>query len=380
MSGFGALDGITVVDLSRVLGGPYCTQILADHGAEVIKVEPPQGDETRHWGPPFIDEGVSWYFAGVNRNKESITLDLRSDAGQVALFELLENADVLVDNFKAGTLTSWGLDPDDVIAERFPRLIHCSVTGFGADGPLGGLPGYDAVVQAMAGLMSVNGTPDSGPTRIGMPVVDMVTGYNAVTGILLALHERERSGRGQRIDATLYDSALSVMHPHLPNYFGTGEVADRLGNDHPNVAPYSTFATGEGDIFIAGGNDRQFARLCEVIGAPELADDPRFSTNADRLAHRAELRAGLETAMAAFNADELGPALMDAGVPAGPILDVAEVAAAPHTAHRQMIVEMDGGYRGVASPIKLSRTPAEYHTPPPVQGADPTAQDPTTHA
>lgn len=367
-----ALDGLTVIDLSRVLGGPYCTQILADHGAHVIKVEPPQGDETRHWGPPFIDEGVSWYFAGVNRNKTSITLDLRSPAGVEALFGLLDGADVLVENFKAGSLTRWGLDPETVIAARYPRLVHCSITGFGDDGPLGGFPGYDAVAQAVSGLISINGTPESGPVRLGMPVVDMVAGFNAVTGILLALQEREKSGRGQRVESTLFDSALSVMHPHLPNYFGTGRLPALTGNDHPNVAPYGTFATGEGELFIAAGNERQFGRLCAQLGRPQIAEDRRFATNADRLAHREELRSELEDALVAFDAADLGPRLMAAGVPCGPILNVEEVVDHPHTRHREMLVELDGGYRGVASPIKLSRTPAQYRTPPPTQGADPT--------
>ncbi|WP_291797619.1 CoA transferase [Brevibacterium sp.] len=379
-SGWGALQGTVVVDLSRVLGGPYCTQILADHGATVIKIEPPAGDETRSWGPPNLSEDVSWYFAGANRNKTSMTLDLRTDAGREMLLELLADADVLVENFKPGSLTRWGLDPEEVLAARFPRLVHCSITGFGEDGPLGGLPGYDAVVQAMAGLMSVNGTPESGPTRIGMPVVDMVTGLNAAIGILMALHERARSGRGQRVESALFDCGLSVMHPHLPNHFGTGAVPAPTGNDHPNIAPYSTYATGDGDLFITVGNDRQFARLCEEVGRGELPADPRFSSNPQRSMHRDELRAELEAAFATRGAEELGAALMAAGVPCGPILSADQVVAHPHTRHRGMLVEMENGYRGIASPVKLSRTPAEYHTPPPPQGADPTSSqgaDPT---
>ncbi|WP_245579771.1 CaiB/BaiF CoA transferase family protein [Brevibacterium album] len=370
-SGWGALDGITVVDLSRVLGGPYCTQILADHGATVIKVEPPAGDETRSWGPPYLSEDVSWYFAGANRNKTSMTLDLRTDAGREALLGLLEGADVLVENFKPGSLTRWGLDPEEVLAARFPQLVHCSITGFGEDGPLGGLPGYDAIAQAMSGLMSVNGTPESGPVRIGMPVVDMVTGLNAANGILMALHERSAGGRGQRVETALFDCALSVMHPHLPNHFGTGRRPELTGNDHPNIAPYSTYRTGEGELFLAVGNDGQFARLCEVLERPDLPADPRFRGNPERTAHRAELRAELEAAFAGHAADPLAKTLMAAGVPAGPILAVDEVVAHPHTRHRGMIVEMEGGYRGVASPVRLSRTPPEYRMPPPRQGGDP---------
>ncbi|MGO1441028.1 MAG: CaiB/BaiF CoA transferase family protein [Brevibacterium yomogidense] len=259
-SATGSLGGITVVDLSRVLGGPYATQMLGDHGARVLKIEPPQGDETRAWGPPFYRNGIAWYYAGVNRNKEVRTLDLRTDAGQAQLRALLAEADVLVENFKPGTLEKWGLGYD-VLSVEFPRLVHCSVTGFGEDGPLGGMPGYDAVAQAMSGLMSVNGTPESGPTRIGMPAVDMITGLNAVNGIMMALWERGASGRGQRVETTLFDCALSVMHPHMPNFFGTGQPAARTGNDHPNIAPYSTYATGEGDLFIAVGNDRVKSRV-----------------------------------------------------------------------------------------------------------------------
>ena len=360
----GSLAGITVVDLSRVLGGPYATQILGDHGARVIKLEPPQGDETRAWGPPFYRDGVAWYYAGVNRNKEVRTIDLRTDEGRAELRALLAEADVLVENFRPGTLENWGLGYEETLREEFPRLIHCSITGFGEDGPLGGMPGYDAIAQAMSGLMSVNGTPETGPTRIGMPAVDMITGLNAVNGILLALHERSVSGRGQRVESTLFDSALSVMHPHMPNLFGTGRAPGRTGNDHPNIAPYSTYATGDGDVFLAVGNDRQFRRLCERIGRPELASDARFATNADRNGHRDALRVELEAAFASYEAVALGEALMADGVPAGPILDAQQAVDHPHTRHRGMIVEMEDGYRGVASPVKLSRTPATYRMAP----------------
>ncbi len=359
----GALEGIVVVDLSRILGGPYCTQILADHGATVVKVEPPAGDDTRSWGPPFIREGVSAYFAGINRNKDCITLDLRTPGGIAQLEELLAGADVLVENFKTGTLAKWGLDPVTVLPERFPRLVHCSITGFGDDGPLGGLPGYDAIIQAMSGLMSVNGTQDSGPTRIGMPAVDMVTGMNAALGILMALQERQRSGLGQRVEATLFDSGLSVMHPHLPNYFASGAEPRLTGNDHPNIAPYSAYLTGTGPVYITAGNDGQFARLVEFLGAADLAADPRFCDNAARLGHRAELREALEGLLADHDAQEVAAELMAIGVPAGPILNAAQVVQHPHTAHREMIVEFDDGSRQVASPIKLTRTPAAYRHP-----------------
>ncbi len=358
----GALAGIKVVDLSRVLGGPYCAQILGDHGADVIKVEPPSGDETRSWGPPFED-GTAAYFIGINRNKRGVVLDLASEDGQLALFGFLEGADVLVENFKTGTLERWGLG-GEVLRERFPRLVHCRISGFGAEGPLGGMPGYDAAIQAMSGLMSVNGEPAGGPTRIGIPVVDLVTGLNAAIGILLALQERNRSGVGQFVETTLFDCALSILHPHLANYFVSGNAPQRYGNAHPNVVPYETFETGTSPIFLAVGNNGQFKKLCEHIGCPELARDQRFSENSARVEHRAALKKELEGRLARLDGAALAGELLKAGVPCGPVLTVPEAAAHPQTAHREMIVELDG-YRGVASPIKLSRNPATYRLPPP---------------
>lgn len=367
MSG-GALQGIRVVDLSRVLGGPYCTQILADHGAEVIKVEPPQGDDTRKWGPPFIN-GVAAYFSGVNRNKEGLVLDLSADKGRELLLDLLADADVLVENFKPGTLQRWGLGYEDALAVRFPGLIHCAITGFGESGPLGGLPGYDAIIQAMAGIMSVNGEKDSGPMRVGVPIVDMVTGMNAALGIMMALHERAGSGRGQSLDISLYDSGVSFMHPHMANFFASGALPERTGNAHPNIAPYAAYATADEPIYLAVGNNRQFAKLCDLLAAPEIAEDPRFADNAMRCRHRPELRERLEACLADHCCKPLAQRLIGAGVPAGPVQDVGTVAAHPHTRHRGMVVDIEK-YRGVASPIKLSRTPATYRRPPPALGAD----------
>ncbi|KAF1029286.1 MAG: Acetyl-CoA:oxalate CoA-transferase [Burkholderia plantarii] len=364
----GALDGLKVVDLSRVLGGPYCTQALADHGAHVIKIEPPAGDETRGWGPPFHGEDA-WYFVGVNRNKSGMALDLSVAAGREILWRLLAEADVLVENYKPGTLARWGLDYARDLHPRLPRLIHCAITGFGADGPLGGLPGYDAVIQAMAGLMSVNGERDGGPLRIGLPVVDMVTGLNAMAGILLALAERERSGVGQSIDIALYDCGVSLLHPHLPNFFGSGTPPVRSGNAHPNITPYDSYRTATVPLFLTVGNDSQFARLCDHLGVASLLDDTRFLDNRSRCAHRAELKAALEVALAAHDGAALAGELMALGVPCGPVLSVDAVASAPHTLHRDLIVEMPG-YRGTASPIKLSRTPATCRSPPPRLGRD----------
>lgn len=361
----GALEGVRVIDLSRVLGGPYCTQVLADHGADVIKVEPPTGDETRGWGPPFQGDAAS-YFLGVNRGKRGMALDLRQDQGRDVLRWLLADADVLVENFKTGTLEKWGLGYE-TLKREFPRLIHCRVSGFGADGPLGGLPGYDAVIQAMAGLMSVNGEPDGDPLRVGLPLVDMVTGLNAVIGITLALQARHRTGEGQFVEAALFDSGLSLMHPHFPNVFYGGPAPKRTGNAHPNIAPYEVYRTATQPLFIACGNHGQFTRLCEFLGRAELADDPRFDDNAARLAHREALREVLEAAMAEQDGAALAERLMAAGVPCGPVLETAEVLAHPHTVHRKMLVEM-GDYRGVGTPVKLSATPAGYRRAPPAFG------------
>lgn len=362
----GALDGVRVVDLSRVLGGPFCTQILGDHGADVVKVESARGDETRPWGPPFRD-GSAAYYLGVNRNKRGIVLDLASDDGRAALLGLLDGADVLVENFKTGTLEKWGLGHDEVLAKRFPRLIHNRITGFGDDGPLGGLPGYDAAVQALTGMMSINGEKGSGPLRLGIPLVDLATGMNAALGVVLALYERERSGKGQLVETTLFDSAISVMHPHMANYLLSGKVPGQTGNAHPNITPYDVFATGTVPIFLAVGNDGQFAKTCQILGNPGLKDDERFRTNADRNGHRDELRVELEALFAPHDGDEIATRLIAAGVPCAPVGDVASVAAHPHTAHRAMIAEI-GGVRAPAPPIKLSRTPASVRRAPPKLG------------
>jgi len=361
----GALEGCKIVDLSRVLGGPYCTQLLADHGADVIKIEPPGGDETRGWGPPFLDDTAS-YFIGVNRNKRGMALDLSQPAGQELLRRLLADADVLVENFKPGTLEKWGLGYD-ALSAVFPRLIHCRVSGFGADGPLGGLPGYDACAQAMCGLMSVNGDADGPATRVGLPVVDMVTGLNAAVAVLLALNERARSGLGQFLDITLYDCAVSLLHPHAANYFYSGKVPGRTGNAHPNIAPYETLPTRNGPIFLAVGNNRQFAALARVLQAPHLPDDARFATNADRLQHREALRAELAGLLAQHEAAALAEQLLRQGVPAAAVQNVEDVLNHPHTRHRGMVLE-HGDYRGVGSPIKLSRTPARLRRLPPELG------------
>ena len=354
----GALDGIKVIDLTRVLGGPFCTQWLGDHGAEVIKIEPPQGDDVRKWGPPFDEEiGAASYFLGVNRNKRGMALDLRMEKGREVLLRLLETADVLIENFKAGSMEKWGIGYE-TLAARFPRLIHCSITGFGPDGPMGGLPGYDAVIQAQAGLMSVNGPAGGEPTRIGISIVDMCTGMAAAFAIAMALNERQSSGKGQHIDAALYDNALAILYPHYANYLLSGKRPGIFGNQHPNLAPYDTYPTKTCAIYVAGGNDGQFAKICGVLGVPEAVTDPRFRTNADRLAHQEELRALFAPLMAEWEGEDLALALMRAGAPAGPVLATDEVLAAEQTRARGMLVEIDG-FRTVGNPIKMSRTPPE---------------------
>jgi formyl-CoA transferase len=363
----GALAGIKVIDLTRVLGGPYCTMILADHGAEVIKIEPPQGDEVRDWGPPFLDQPDgsrdASYFLGVNRNKRALALDIGSEAGRAVLLRLLDGADVLVENFKPGGMEKWGLGYAS-LEQRFPGLIHCRVSGFGGEGPLGGLPGYDAILQAMTGLMSVNGDPSTGPLRIGTPVVDLATGLYSAIAILMALVERTRSGRGQFLDMTLHDCAMALLHPQAANYFLNGRRPVATGNPHPNLAPYETYQTRTGQIFIAAGNDGQFRKLCAELGVPDLANDPRFATNADRLTHRAALIAAFSAVLAEADGNALTLRLLRAGLPAGPVRAVDEALANDHTAARGMVADI-GAWRGLGTPIKLSRTPGGPRAAPP---------------
>lgn len=366
-SGSGVLSGLTVIDCSRVLGGPFCSQWLGDHGADVIKVEPPQGDETRGWGPPFKD-GAASYFRGVNRSKRGISLDLRQAAGQAALRRLLADADILLENFKPGTMDKWGMG-HATLSEEFPRLIHARISGFGADGPLGGLPGYDAVVQAQAGLMSINGEGDGPPTRLGIPIVDIATGISTAFGIMAAVYERSKSGKGQFVEASLYDVACSLLHPYAANYFLNGKVPARQGSAHPNIVPYDMFDCGDGKVYIAAGNDGQFAKLCKTLGKAELVDDPRFKTNADRMAHRDELRTVLEDILSQHKAEPICQKLMENGVPAGPVNDVAAVVSHPQTIAREMRIEFDG-YTGLGNPVKFSRTPAKIDRLPPKFGGD----------
>ena len=359
----GALDGVRVVDLSRVLAGPLCTQMLADHGADVIKVEPPMGDETRLFGPPFDEAGNAAYFTALNRGKRALSLDLSKTEARTVLDKLLADADVLVENFLPGTMEKWGLGYT-TLAERHPRLIYCAISGFGGDGPLGGLPGYDAVLQAMCGLMSVNGSEESGTMRLGIPIVDHLTGYVAMSGILMALYARERTGTGQRVEAVLFDAALSLLVPHAANWFYSGRAPRLLGSAHPNICPYDKFSAGDGEIFLAVANDGQFRKLCEYIGRPDVAADARFATNGSRLENSAALRAELEKAFSMHEVEPLCRDLMRAGVPAGPVHTVPQALAQAHAVHRGMLVE-DGDYRGIGIPVKFSQSCARPARKPP---------------
>jgi formyl-CoA transferase len=358
----GAMTGLRVIDLTRVLGGPYCTQILADHGADVIKVEPPAGDETRDWGPPFHEQDAA-YFIGVNRNKRSIGLDLASPGGREVLLKLLQGADVLIENFKPGTLDKWGIG-NEVLSAKFPELVHCRISGFGGDGPRGGNPGYDAIIQAMTGMISATGSPESGPMRIGVPLVDITTGLYAAIGILMALAERQLSGKGQFLETTLYETGLAIMHPHAANYFMHGRPPQLTGNEHPNLVPYSIFAARDGKIFTGVGNDGTFRKLCKEIGKPELGTDPRFARNRDRIANRAALRGELEAVFSQYDAAPLCDRLLNAGLPAGPVQSIDKALANAHTVHRGDVIEKDW-YKGVASPIRFSRSQAALRRLPP---------------
>jgi crotonobetainyl-CoA:carnitine CoA-transferase CaiB-like acyl-CoA transferase len=362
----GALAGIRVLDLSRVLAGPYCGQMLSDHGASVLKIEPPQGDETRTLGPPFV-EGTAAYFSGLNRNKQALALDLTRLDARAVLLRLLESADVLIENFLPGSMEKWGLGYAEVLAQMFPRLIYCRISGFGVDGPLGGLPGYDAVLQAMGGVMSINGVAEGGPTRVGVPIVDVVTGIHCAFGIMLALAERQQSGRGQMVDACLYDTALSLLIPHAANWFGSGQVPGLTGSAHPNIAPYDKFATARGEIFLGVVNDAQFRKFSGAVGRAEWAGDARFADNAARMQNRALLKREIEAVLAGFDPEILCRDLMAAGVPAGPVHTVEQALDHPHTAHRGMRVDLDG-VRGLGVPVKLSRTPGAARARPPKFG------------
>ncbi|MBO2532099.1 MAG: CoA transferase [Thermoactinomycetaceae bacterium] len=369
--GRGPLEGIRVVDVSRVLAGPFCTMILGDLGAEVIKVEAPGGsDDTRGWGPPYA-AGESAYYLCTNRNKRGITLDLKKEEGKRIFLRLIREADVLVENFKVGTLARMGLAPER-LRKINPRLVVAEITGFGQTGPLSSLPGYDFIIQALGGLMSITGSEESGPMKVGVAIVDVLAGLYAALGILAALHERKRSGEGQIVDTALLDVCVASLVNVASNYLVGGKVAKRLGNAHPNIVPYQSFRAADQEMVIAVGNDRQFAKLAEVLGRPELAEDERFATNPNRLSHREELTEALQRVFERRPAREWIERLQEAGIPCAPIQRIDQVFDHPQVRAREMVVEMPHPsaekVRLVGSPIKLSRTPVTYRRHPPLVG------------
>ena len=367
----GPLQGVTVLDLTRVLSGPYCTMLLADMGARVIKVERPgRGDDTRAWGPPFV-AGESAYFLSINRNKESVTLDFKQPDGRALLDRLVARADVLVENFRPGTMRRLGLDYD-ALAARHPRLIYASISGFGQDGPKRDRPGYDAVVQAEGGLMSVTGSADGPPFRLGVAIADLVAGLLAAQGITLALYARERTGRGQRVDIGMLDGVAALLSYQAGIFFATGEAPPRMGNRHPTIVPYETFAASDGEFVLAVGNDDQFRRFCGIAGLAAVAADERFATNPGRVLHYTTLRPQLADALRRRTRAEWIDALTAAGVPCGSVRDVKEVLTDPHLEARRMIECVEhaaaGPIRVLGVPIKLSGTPGGVRTAPPTLG------------
>jgi crotonobetainyl-CoA:carnitine CoA-transferase CaiB-like acyl-CoA transferase len=379
-SAAGPLSGIRVIDLSTVLAGPYATMVLADLGADVVKVEPPEGDATRGWGPPWVgdaDRGTrtAAYFLAVNRNKRAVRLDLKTEAGAAILRRLLGDADVLVENLRPGSLDRLGFD-DDTLRALNPGLVHLAITGYGTTGNAAVRPGYDFVIQAASGLMSITGAPDDAgghPTKVGVAISDVVTGLFAAIGILAALIGRGGGDRrGQRVDVSLLGATLAVLVNQAQNAFVTGRSPRRLGNAHPNIVPYEGFATADGELVVAVGSERQWTRFCTAIGLPALADDPRFATNGDRVDRRAELRSILEERLVQRPTDDWVAVLEEAGIPNGPIADIAAAFASPEAQELAMTVDVEhpafGVLRQVGIPLAFEATPATIRTAPPLLG------------
>ena len=379
-----ALGHLKILDLSRVLAGPWSTQTLSDMGAEIWKIERPvSGDETRGWGPPYLREphadepGISAYFASANRNKKSLAIDFTSAEGAELICQLAGEADIVIENFKVGGLKKYGLDYTS-LQKRFPHLIYCSLTGFGQDGPESHRAGYDFMIQAMSGLMSVTGFPDSDaggmPVKAGVALVDILTGLNATIAILAALEHRKNSGVGQHIDLALFDVAVASMANQALNYLATGIPPQRMGNAHPNIVPYQAFETADGHIILAIGNDGQFARFCDIAGKPEIAADEKFKTNENRVRHRAAAIAVLSPLLKSKTTDDWLELLGKHGIPAGPVNDLARVFDEPQALHRQLMrttPEKDGfSHPMVANPIRMSETPLAASGPAPRLGAD----------
>ena len=376
----GPLDGIRVFDLTRILAGPSCTQMLADLGADVIKIERSgTGDDTRKFAPPYIKDAdgnetsESAYFCAANRNKRSVTLDISKPEGQVLARQIIAKSQVLVENFKTGGLAKYGLAYDD-LKNEYPGLIYCSITGFGQTGPYALRPGYDVLIQAMSGMMSVTGEPDGEPMKSAIPVADLMAGMYAGVAINAALRHREITGEGQRIDISMLDVMVAFSTVQGMNYLSTGEVPKRLGNQHPNIVPYQAFKTGDGDMILAVGNDSQFQRFCEIAGRPDLPEDPRFATKADRLKNRDEIIPIVQELMLQKPTDFWLKALEESSVSGGPINRLDQVFADPHVNARDMKLEMDypatngGKVTLINSPMRLSETPTEARLAPPMLG------------
>ena len=376
----GPLDGVRVLDLSRVLAGPICGQLLGDLGADVIKIERPgAGDDTRQWGPPFLKDRngnetrESAYYLCANRNKRSVAVDMSKRDGQRIIRELAAHCDVLIENFKTGGLKKYGLDHENLCA-ALPRLVYCSITGFGQTGPYAERPGYDLLIQAMGGVMSITGPADREPTKVGVAISDIMTGMYAGVSILAALRARDKTGRGQHLDLALLDCQVAWLANQGQRYLLSGEVARRRGNAHPDVVPYQVFATSDGYVIIGVGNDRQFARLCEFAGKEHLRDDPRFATNDARVRNREALIPLVEEFVASRTTAQWLEGLAARGVPCGPVNEIDQVFADPQVRYRNMTVDLphplaaDGSVRLIASPMRFSDTPVSYRRAPPVNG------------
>jgi crotonobetainyl-CoA:carnitine CoA-transferase CaiB-like acyl-CoA transferase len=367
----GPLAGMRVVDLTRILAGPLCTMMLGDMGADVIKVEPPdKGDDTRGWGPPFI-AGEAAYFIGVNRNKRSLTLNMAVPAGQKILARLVEKADVLIDNFRIGTLEKWGFT-DAWFEQHAPRLVRCSITGYGSTGPKAALPGYDFILQAESGLMSICGAPDGAPTKYGVAIVDVCTGMLASNSILAALNARHRTGKGQKVELSLYETSLAMLINVASNYLTAGRNGGRFGNGHPSIVPYTTYQTADAMVAIGIGNERQFARTAEVLGHPEWAQDARFTSNRARVENRDLIDGLINEALSHGGAESWLDKLKAVGVPCGRINSVADALDDPHTVARDMIETVEhstiGALKMLGIPFKFSDTACSVRRAPPTLG------------